>query len=145
MDIIMLLPFIIAFAVLIAIRLIAGTDNIFGHICRAFWNISFKIVSVIPLMGWMARFIIADTDEEIRRKEDYVNAGRVVDSMAADSIIDAGKRQTAMREEREKLHDDIVSRLGYRADVTVSENGEMVNIDGKDYTTQEVKSELNIR
>ncbi len=64
-----ILPFIIALAVVIIIRLLAGTDNIIGHICRAFWNISFKIVAFIPFMGWMSHFIIADTDAEIRAKK----------------------------------------------------------------------------
>ena len=67
-----ILPFIIALAVVVIIRLLAGTDNIIGHICRAFWNISFKIVAFIPFMGWMSHFIIADTDAEIRAKESYV-------------------------------------------------------------------------
>lgn len=140
----MILPWIIAAAIVIVLRLLAGTDNILGHICRAFWNISFKIVSVIPLMGWMARFIIADTEEEIRRKEHFVSAGKFVDSMAADSIIEAGKRQVAERKEREKLRDDIAARIGRRADIVISDNGEMVTVDGKNYTVQEIKAELNL-
>lgn len=88
-----ILPFIIALAVVIIIRLLAGTDNIIGHICRAFWNISFKIVAFIPFMGWMSHFIIADTDAEIRAKESYVETGRTVDSMAYDAVDAAAKRQ----------------------------------------------------
>lgn len=64
--------------------------------------------------------------------------------MAADSIIEAGKRQVAERKEREKLRDDIAARIGRRADIVVSDNGEMVTVDGKNYTVQEIKAELNL-
>lgn len=138
-----ILPFIIALAVVVIIRLLAGTDNIIGHICRAFWNISFKIVAFIPFMGWMSHFIIADTDAEIRAKESYVETGRTVDSMAYDAVDAAAKRQLEQKKERERLRLEIQSRLDRTDDVVVSDTAEFVRINGKDYTVQEVKNMLN--
>lgn len=134
----MLIP-ITALAIVIVLRLLAGTDNILGHICRAYWNISFKIVAYIPFMGWMARFIIADTEEEIRRKGDYIEMGKQSDAFAENMVNDAARRR-----KRDNLRDAILAQLKDGTDVVVNDDDETVRINGVEYTVKEVKNRLNI-
>lgn len=72
-------PFLIAAAVLIAIRVIAGTNNIIGKMFRWFWNTSFKIAAHVPMCGWMAHFMIAKTPAEKAMKDKYLGIGAKTD------------------------------------------------------------------
>lgn len=73
------IPFIIAAGIFIAILIIARTDNVLGKIFRWFWNTSFKIVSHVPMCGWMAHFMIAKTPEERAMKDMYIGIGEKAD------------------------------------------------------------------
>lgn len=75
---------IIAIVAVVTIRIIAGMKiPVLSPILRGIWNISFKITSFIPFFGWLAHFIIADTEKEKKEKKDFINIGETADSMVA--------------------------------------------------------------
>lgn len=72
---------------------LAHQNNVIGRMIRWVWNISFKIASIIPFCGWMAHFIIADTQQEKANKREYQEAGRRVDQAAYDRLGEKAHRE----------------------------------------------------
>lgn len=82
---------IIALVVIVVWRIIAGMKvPVLSPVLRAIWNISFTFSSFIPFFGWAANFIIADTEEEQRQKEDMIDIGETADSLVSDAFGGAG-------------------------------------------------------
>ena len=109
--------FIIAFGILILIRVLAGTNNILGKICRWYWNTAFRIAAFIPFCGWMAHLIIGDKKD----KEHYIKMGEEVDNWA----FQAAEKSLNAEVARQKRDEAIRTKLqgqGYR-DVTVNGDG----------------------
>ena len=78
---------IIAIVVIVAWRIVAGMKvPVLSPILRALWNLSFTVSSFIPFFGWAANFIIADTEEELRQKEDMIEVGETVDDLVSDAF-----------------------------------------------------------
>ena len=139
------LPFILAAVLVIAIRILAGQNHIFGRICRWFWNTSFKLCSIIPFMGWMTCFIIADTQEEKAVKSHYQGMGKEADDIAITAVnkkIEQDRREEEERQERIRLQDAINHALK-RTDARIIGN-DVVEIGGKKYTLESVKRKLGI-
>lgn len=139
------LPFIIAGVVVIAIRILAGQDHILGRICRWFWNVSFKIVSYIPLCGWMSCFIIAKNDKERAEKNYYKQVGVEADRSGIEYLDRKAARDRAEEAERqERLR--VESAINYalkRTDARIL-NEDVVEIGGKKYDLHGVKRKLGI-
>lgn len=82
---------IIGLVVIVAWRIIAGMKiPVLSPILRAIWNLSFTVSSFIPFFGWAANFIIADTEEEQRQKEDMIEVGETADSLVSDAFGGSG-------------------------------------------------------
>ena len=139
------LPFIIAGAVVIAIRILAGQDHLLGRICRWFWNVSFKIISYVPFCGWMHHFIIADTTEEKAVKEHYKQVAAKVDQATLEYLNECDARRAEERKREEELL-NLQRAINYelkRTDARVL-NEDVVEIGGKKYDLHGVKRKLGI-
>lgn len=126
---------IIAVAVWIAIRIIAGTNTGIGMVFRWFWNLSFTIASYIPFCGWMAHFIIAKDDAEKARKEEMIKVGEQTDQSTADYLekkaqqekaeAAAREAEAAQREqERRNLQDELRAKTN-NPDLSLNSDGTM--------------------
>lgn len=139
------LPFIIAGAVVIAIRILAGQDHLLGRICRWFWNVSFKIISYVPFCGWMHHFIIADTAEEKAVKNYYKQVGAEADQSGINYLDRKAAQDRAEEEARqERLRQE--SAINYalkRTDARILSD-DVVEIGGKKYDLHGVKRKLGI-
>lgn len=138
-------PFILAAVVVIAIRILAGQRHILGRICRWFWNISFKLISFVPFMGWMSCFIIADTAEEKAAKQYHKDVGAKSDKIGEDylqSKIAKQKAEEAERQERIRLENAINAALK-RTDAKII-GPDVVQIGDKKYRLGSVLEKLNI-
>lgn len=136
-DISAIITVVIAVAIWIAVRIIAKTDCLLGRICRWWWNTSFKIASYIPFCGWMARFIIADSDEEKRNREMYINIGEQSDASgvawaerSADNARARAAEDQARREQEEQERQEMESDLRRRAYKNYGRNDIQLNSDG---------------
>ena len=139
------LPFIIAGAVVIAIRILAGQDHLLGHICRWFWNVSFKIISYVPFCGWMSCFIIAKNDKEKAAKNYYKQVGAEADQSGINYLDRKAAQDRAEEEARqERLRQE--SAINYalkRTDARILSD-DVVEIGGKKYDLHGVKRKLGI-
>ena len=100
------------FTLYVAVRILAE------RFCRGFWNISFKLCSMIPFLGWTAHFIIADTAQEKASKKGYQEEGQKRDSAAYDYAekrakikLEEQKREQMDFEERRRMENAITSQL----------------------------------
>lgn len=107
------LPFILAVLLVIVIRVIAGSKGIPGKICRWFWNTSFKLISFVPLCGWMAAFMIADTEKEKAEKQKYKNIGAEADRAGTEALSNAAEKQRVQRRREEVIREKLAAR-GYQ-------------------------------
>ena len=65
-------------------RILAGMKiPVISTLLRAIWNLCFTVSSFIPFFGWAAHFIIADTKEEKKSKEEMIKVGEAVDSLVS--------------------------------------------------------------
>lgn len=130
----------------IMLRRLAKKDNLLGHIIKAWWNISFTIMSYIPFCGWMARLIIADDDDERTLKEQQIQIGEEADDFALDQMVKAAERDRAYQEEaaeKARLEREINAALG-RTDAHIVGNN-VVEIGGKKYSLASVKGKLHLQ
>lgn len=109
------LPFIIAFGIVILIRILASTDNIAGKICRWFWNTSFKIAAYIPFCGWMAHFIIGE------ERELYIGIGQRADAMGSEMLDESVRRERETERRREAARIELAQQ-GY-TDCSINSDG----------------------
>jgi hypothetical protein len=78
---------IIGLVAIVAWRIIAGMKiPVISAVLRAIWNLSFTVSSFIPFFGWAAYFIIADTEEEKKNKEEMIGVGEAADSLVSDAF-----------------------------------------------------------
>lgn len=98
---------IFAVLVLVAWYFIAKMDNIIGLVFRGLWNFSFKIMSFIPLLGWLSHFVITMNDEDEERKRHFQKEAAKVREEVAQQItedIQADiEREEAKKEEQEVM------------------------------------------
>lgn len=64
MEMIEILSGILAIVLLVVWYLLAKMNNIFGLFFRAIWNFWFKLFSLVPLFGWLSRFIIENKEND---------------------------------------------------------------------------------
>jgi len=62
-EILGILGGILAVALLVVFYRLAKMNNAIGLLFRTGWNISFHIISLIPLFGWASHFVIT-VDED---------------------------------------------------------------------------------
>ena len=122
-KVIIALPFVLAFGLLILIRVLAGKDNGIGRLCRWYWNTSFKLAAYIPLCGWMAHFIIGE------EKEIYIPIGKATDDLAYDALADAAERHQAEKRRQEAVRRELATR-GY-TDVVVNSDSSLATAKDK--------------
>lgn len=151
MDAKFVVTLIACLAVVVLIRILAKQKNPLGRIAKGFWNIGFKIASIIPFCGWMSHFIIADTEQEKATKREYQEAGRKVDNAAYDNLEKRARRQQAEQErerikleERQRMEREITSHLKDKSlPVHVHEN--TVDIGERTYTVDEIKDKFRLK
>lgn len=150
-DLQIALPGIIAILIVILIRILAKQKNPLGRFCRGFWNISFKLCSMIPFFGWMAHFIIADTAQEKASKKGYQEDGQKRDSAAYDYAdkkvkikLEEQKREQMEFEERRRMEDAITSQLKNKK-LPVHIHGNSVDIGEQTYSLDEIKNEFHLK
>ena len=140
-----IIPFGIACSVLIAIRVLATKPHTLGRICRWYWNTSFKLAAHTPFCGWMACFMIADTEEEKAIKKHYKKIGEETDGITARYLENRANSQRAeeeARQERLRLESIINHKLKRTDARIISEN--VVEIGGKKYRLGSVLDKMHI-
>ena len=131
---------VLVVGLLVSLRLLAKKFKFF----RWYWNTSFKISSYMPFCGWMARFIIAENEEEEKMKEFFVQTGDNTDDVAVGVLDNAVQREKERIKEAQELQSAICQKLG-RGDVTVSSDGKSVKIgDGNWMPAEDAKRQLNM-
>ena len=121
----------LSFALLILIRVLAGTDNILGKICRWYWNTCFKIAAYIPFCGWMAHFIIG------KEKETYIRIGAEADALGYGMVSAAADRERAQQRRDEAIRKKLAEK-GLTA-VSINSDGTFVTAKdkrGNDYNVE---------
>lgn len=144
-GILLTLIFIGCVILLISLWKLAKKDTLLGHIIKAWWNISLTIVSIFPFCGWLARFMIADNEEEEAAKRQQIQIGEDADDIALDAMLKSAERDRAYQAEvaeRARLEREINAALG-RTDAHITGNN-AVEIGGKKYSLSSVKDKLHI-
>ncbi len=73
---------------------LAHSKTPLGGMVRAIWNFEFELASLIPGFGWFfALFVIADSDEELKAKEELLKDTAERDAARADTLEKQYKRE----------------------------------------------------
>lgn len=144
-------------AIIVALRLLAKAPGIIGKIFKGWWNISFKLCAMIPGLGWMTHFIIADDAASREEKERLKRQGKKSDDFLVDSVNAAASRQQAEEEARQARYaaeqralqeqEEDLRRMAYRKygtrDVQLNSDGSKARINGSDWiSSDELEREL---
>ena len=86
-------------------RILAGMKiPVISTLLQAVWNLSFTVSAFIPFFGWAAHFIIADTKEEKKSKEEMIKVGETADSLVSGAFGGGSTSGSGSSKFPERIH-----------------------------------------